>query len=530
MRVLKHPVFILVLVGLVLLCNGSNFFAPLHYQDEYKAVKIANPGLSFYGNYPSEDREAYNSLVGFVKHHCERGRFHVLTLCVQWMMAKGFGENAFPLRLLMFLLITGSVFLFFSILKKLDVSSGFSLLGAGLLLSGPYDEAWFRYTAELPGIFLLLASIYSLIRDIETKNLLWRITGLSFLLLAGLTKESFLALIPVIGLQHLVLTRWITKRSWRIALKESQATILSIAMVFAILSAGLLLTIKGAGGAYRSDAALSPTLLLPVNAISFLQPLWLWVPVILLAVVLLARRDTTSKMVWPAAVVTLVWIVAQFTVYKGMPVVSPVRYLLPALLPVTTLAAIALHRFYQMFSSAGMIAVVVIAAFYIGYQLKNVRIDTSYNTARLQAYHGLLDQVAVSDAEQIAILVETGVTYEIVHATAVFLSQRGKNAVIYYADVHPGRKKQSLQEQFERSLTRPNHGLEPELKELAWEDITDNNIDLVLLGLPVGQSKTDVALLGNHFPKEISSSATYFNLGLRSPTLTSTLTFRAYQQ
>ncbi|MCH8904361.1 MAG: hypothetical protein IIA45_10655 [Bacteroidetes bacterium] len=470
--------FILLGVILYLLVKPS-LYSPYSFIDEPYIVKFTEPHLGYFDKY--ESNEAYLNVGTFIKkYQNEQGRFQPLSVLIPWSLTKLSGGNPFFLRVSALLCGVVIGFLFFVFMRALKVSFMLSLLGAAILLTGRYDEIFWRLgPSEILGLFFMMISLCAMLMEIRTNRTVWKIILVLGILCMSWSKESFLIMVPVMSLIYLLLYKYEKGGSIPDGFQSKRWMHIFIWACFLFGTGAIIFVRSQMGGTYLSNSTFPKGELFLNNLISFINPLLLWLPVLVYVVITLVKRKTNSN-VLPLIAVFIVWIGSQLLIYKDILVVDSVRYLMPAQLFLIALAVLSVSQlkihlpgFYKYLFTG------FLGLFFLQ-NAKNMSINSSYFGARSSLYHEMLDAVAEADPGRITIAASPYQNFEFIASSALFLSQRGINVPIAYSvleDVSEGEP--DIYRRYTQSLKNINHGLNPGFIEQSHKQMNKES-DLII--------------------------------------------------
>lgn len=508
-------VFLLIAVVLFLLTQNS-IFAPCSFEDDHKYIQIANPELKYFDKY--ENKDDYNSLVGFNRMEFKNGRFYPFMLTVTWVIAKLGGTNSILLlRLSVFALGVLSGVLFFLLLRLFNISRITSFLFSGILLGGNYDEIFYRGTAESWAIPLLLLSLFCFAFAILQDKSKWNIYGFIALVFSALTKESFVVMIPVVALLYLVIYAWKNEFSFFQALRKIKIQQFIFSILFAILFLCVIAAVLNSknhlnGGEMIPAVSISALL----NNIGKLMGVYAFlIPIAILFLfnkkLLLNRYKVALIIIW------MLWIGSQLFIYSyKSPILTFSRYLMPGLLFSIFLTALCMEQIRRLKQKYLYWLLIGIFSFLVFIQAKNLFINSSFYASRATAYNKMLDAVAKDNPTAVAVFVEEGGCLEFIYSVAVQLSYRKTDACLRFIQFFEGNK---IKE----------YDIPKIIQDVSWIEKTpfqdaslglsqlqnDSSIKYIIFATPLEFTSLKIEKYKEKFPEAGNYSENYYNINLK---------------
>jgi len=386
-------VFIIV-IFFVLLINTLN--APFYIDDEYNLIKVYKPN-DLFGNSGS----IFQDFINFQKGFFDFGRFFPLLTSIVFLRGKLAGANPFTQHIIVFLFGLASAIVIYLIGKRLNFSKIVSLVCSITFLTGhAFGEIFFRLqSGESPGLFFVLLSILYFLKYTHSKNRNNLYTSLLFGTFAGLCKESFiiiLPLIPFIGILNTPPSEFFLK------LNENKRPFYLFFGAFALLTLMLIIVIKTSNKIFNYGEALSLPSLLFNNFIWIFKWFVPFIPIVLFVFIDIIRKKEFIKIVL-LSLFSVAWISSQLLIYYKIIIsFSQGRYLIPSALILIFLLGFSLNYIEKKYIKIYYITLAIIAILTIR-NSKITYIKSNEYAARANAYKSLIDEMLIYKPEKIAV-------------------------------------------------------------------------------------------------------------------------------
>jgi len=331
---IEYVVVFIVLSGLFFFLFGSTLQAQLTLIDDHEIIRFSSPKSSLW-------EVLGNDLQG--------GRFRPLYYSFRFAEITAFGTNpqAWHFATISFGVLT--CFFLYLAVRKIGADIFSALLFAAMFtMTGSIAEIWYRLGPnETLGMLLLAFSIWAIANAARSDSpQFWDGLALTVMALTGLTKESFVLVIPALLLLRWTLQCWLHRETWQQALftlwKPMLGGFLTFVVEIAILIAVMLYKPKGYGPAivglslvsfdprrwYEHLISTETILLIFYYPISF----------ILLAVYWPREKPKRSYLA-AAFLIYLAWVIPQLVLYSNL---MFARYVFPALVGIAAINLLAL--------------------------------------------------------------------------------------------------------------------------------------------------------------------------------------------
>ncbi len=415
-------IFAIILFFLVVF-TGPSLRAPFSFEDEHEYVKIANSDLGMYSNIKGSD--TYFNFKDYLNKYQNQGRFKPASLGMVWLASKLSKGEPLLMRIFLLLVTAITLFMLFKLFNEWGLGTATSLLSVLLFFAGPYNEIFYRIgPSELYGVLFLFSGLYfySKYRTQSRKTDLL-IAAVSLLLMA-LSKESF---IPLLFLTSAFAIIYLSKTKFE--------KFVSIILIISSVLMGLCIVyIDQTVGSYRGNILSIEAGIFVKNFITLSKYSSLYFLIVFFC--LPVNFITQGKTFRNALIYFLIFLILQTFVYRYLLIQAPVRYFLPALLPIQ-LAAFYSLKFLETKRIKQAIYFTILLAI-SAFSLKNFYIDSSYFSARATAYQRMLDEVAGSKADAILFMSDPATGYEFVDASTTFLSAKNFDPNVYF-DIQPNQ-------------------------------------------------------------------------------------------
>lgn len=175
----------------------------------------------------------FEALIGYIKNDFLirfRPVFSIYTVTI----SKIFGTNFLQLSVFVGLLCSVVFSLFYLFFRKLGNDRLLSVLFVALSFIGFQSAIWWRLgTNETISVFFLGLALYSLARGLNKSNKLSNILFLTFLIIASLSKESFIVIIPAVIALKIILEKNHFGISFKDTLLRNKLAIIPLIVMFA---------------------------------------------------------------------------------------------------------------------------------------------------------------------------------------------------------------------------------------------------------------------------------------------------------
>jgi hypothetical protein len=370
-------------------------YSPFTVEDEYLNFYWANPNQLF-GPKSNYFQSLYNTATGFIL----QGRLLITHLVVIVARAKLFGIDSVLHHWVVFFFGLGAAFFIYKIFVKAAFSKLNSFFGALLYITGfAYAEIFFRLSSgECTGNLFLLISIYFIVRfskNNKKTNLYWSVI---FGFLAGLSKESYLILFPLI---FAIPFLFLELNQWKIFLVNNRSGVYLISICFVILLLGLYFTIKSSGIVFSYGQPLSKIDTLINNTIWIFKWFLLFLPLVLVALIDFLRKNNYRSLI-PFFIFSAGWLISQLIVYNKVIIsFSQGRYMMPAGLIFILFIVMTMEHFKQY--NKGYLIVVTLLFSLVLRNSKIVYINANEFNARAIAFNQLINNLVKKNPKKIAV-------------------------------------------------------------------------------------------------------------------------------
>lgn len=353
--------------------------------------------------HPQLERNVGDFGFANLKWEWDLGRFTPVFNAIQVLEAQIFRKSPLLWHLETLVLALCSAVLLYMIFIRLGVSVFPSLLG-GMWLLARGQELWVekQYQEEI-GVLFLLAAVLLFIKAAKARDgatVDW--AAAVFLVLAGLTKETFVFLYPAVLLFRIFLDGFSAERQPLLSsLRRLRPLLISIGLIFSgqmLLICYLYLngpyTQGIVGGLFDFNPTQMTGLLFGnLPEFSYFLPalgLLLMVPAILM------RRMRTWLWV-PAALILALWLVPQFFIFKTRGLSGHYIYsAIPGLIAVNVLGLEFLWRHKRRWSPGVFLGICLFSLYTIWLSLPVTRNVAEFQVARANAYHAAVEHSMAS--------------------------------------------------------------------------------------------------------------------------------------
>lgn len=257
------------------------------------------------------------------------GRFRPITQVLEILLPRSIGADALRWHTIMLALAGITCAALFVAALSIPGSARVAALFALMVMLGPDPgpaRVWYMMAtkAEAVGTLFLAFAIIAISRAALGKNKrTWDGGALLFALLAGLTKESFVLVIPALATLRIWLESKETQTTEWQSLRSLKRLMAAYAGIFLALSTAIALTLSIAsvesygGATFRSSSVFSEGLYLTLSQFPS-QSVW-FVPVILSGYTLARLYGPTGalKTAAPVLILAVLWVVPQVLLYSA---------------------------------------------------------------------------------------------------------------------------------------------------------------------------------------------------------------------
>ena len=378
----------------ILLINTLH--APFYIDDEYNLIKVNKPNELF-----GSSDNFIQDFIGFQKGFFDFGRFFPLLSSIVFLRGKLAGTSPFVQHVIVFLFGIASALVIYLIAKKLNFSKTISFICSITLLTGhEFGEIFMRLqSGESPGLLFVLISILLVLKYKDSRNK----TDLyiSFLcgIFAGLCKESFIILLPLIPIL-LIMESTPLLLPEKITRERNSFYLFYGAFIFLTLL--LLLVIKSSNKVFDYGEPLSLPDLLLNNFIWIFKWFVPFMPFVLIALVDIIRKKKFNQILI-LCLFSVAWISSQLLMYYKIIIsFSQGRYLIPAALIFIFLLGLSLNYIEKNYKKIFLISLFLIGLI----TLRNAKItyiNSNEFAARANAYDNLIDEMVHQKPQKIAV-------------------------------------------------------------------------------------------------------------------------------
>ncbi len=332
-------------------------------------------------------------------------------------------------------------YLFYVALRKIGADTISSIIFVALLaLGGNQNLIWRNLiTQEALGVLLTAVAVWSIVQASQrSRARRWDILALMSIALAGLTKESFVILIPALLLLRWTCQKRFSGQSWREALRQVRAPLTAGALIFMIEFALVMVVFLSkpggfsAGASGLSIASFDPRRWLQIVSTLSLNRKLILACGVLLWISLWFDKKFNRTILLMSAVICAAWLIPQVVLYtNGL----YDRYLFPAIVSVVAAMALGLsivwHKRQWLLWIIGVLLVLPILA-------AGVRTTTAAvgrYTAETLATHRMVEFLAQNlTADQTILMAGDSATaygFEATHALPLLLKMAGSDSPFY---------------------------------------------------------------------------------------------------
>jgi hypothetical protein len=422
---IEYAVIFVALSGLFYFLFGPTLQAQLALVDDHEIIRFISPE---------------GSLWNVLESDLHRGRFRPLYYSFRFAEIILFGTNpqAWHIATISFGVLT--CFLLYLAARKVgaDIFSA-SLFASMFAMTGSLAEIWYRLGPnETLGMLLLALSIWAIANAVRRVSpWFWDGLALTAMALAGLTKESFVLVIPALLLLRWTLQCWIHQETWRQAFCTLQRLMVGGLLVFVaemvILIAVMLYAPEGYG---PTIVKLSLTSLDPrkwyerlISSEAVLLVYYCPMSFTLLAVYWPGGRPKRSYL---AAVflISVGWVIPQLALYSNL---MFGRYFFPAIVGIAAINLLALvvvqrRRGWILWTLCAM-GLLPSLGLGLNFTTKSV----NYYTADTQVVHEMVTYLArnVNPNRSIVIAGDADLDAEYIFSLGVHLRFAGSTSPVY---------------------------------------------------------------------------------------------------
>lgn len=384
----KEVFFATLISGLLLLIiTFPARITPLNIYDDPLYLKISNPELSYFKEF--EDPEIYSSFSKFFsRYNLNDGRFIPLSIGVLWLIAKVTSANPLAIQAILFSFSMLCGMLFFVLLRKLKIAFHLSVLFTCLFFSGHYDTMWYRRSGETFALLFLFLSFLFFIKHFETRKILFAFLSITSMICSVLFKESFIPLLPMVGLAMIIYT--INERSDSFLQSFKTTMPFQLAWICLLLLFIIIYLTNHSLHNYTEFSNSSQFLL--HNLIVMCGSWYTVIPVITYAFYLLFLKQFKFIHLLFLALLTG-WIGTQILVYYGIEIPTYSRYQMPALLLPLILCALCTEEFRRRNFILLSHAFLTILTLIIIINSKNIFQNAGFYKARAEAFHKMIGSI-----------------------------------------------------------------------------------------------------------------------------------------
>ncbi|MBE7552037.1 MAG: hypothetical protein HS126_13290 [Anaerolineales bacterium] len=383
---IEYAVIFVALSGLFFFLFGPTLQAQLALVDDHEIIRFNSPE---------------GSLWKVLETDLQRGRFRPLYYSFRFAEIILFGTNpqAWHIATISFGVLT--CFLLYLAARKLDADIfSASLFAPMFVMTGSLAEIWYRLGPnETLGMVVLALSIWAIANAARRVSpWFWDGLALTAMALAGLTKESFVLVIPALLLLRWTLQCWIHQETWRQAFCTLRRLMVGGLLVFVVEIVILIVVMfyapKGYGPAIVNLSLMSfdPRKWYEQLILSEAVPLvcYCFMSFTLLAVYWLGGKPQRSYL---AAIFLIfaAWVIPQLVLYSNL---MFGRYFFPAIVGIAainllTLVVVQRRRGWILWTLCVM---GLLTSF--GYGLNFTTKSVNYYTADTQVVHEMVTYLA----------------------------------------------------------------------------------------------------------------------------------------
>jgi hypothetical protein len=424
-KLLTNFCYSLALALLFCLLTYPVFNTPFSIGDDHRIIAM---------NSPEKMESAYTKalfgkeagLSGSVAIDAAIGRFRP----AGWLWVKTqcllFGENHIGWRVMNIFILLFSVFFLSLIIGKLGAKGGASLCVLAVYVFGRNNETWWTLIppAQNVGELLLLGGFYSWLLFREKNKLSYRTIALACFLLSALVKESFIFCIPFIGLVDFLFLN----PNKKLLLPEYKYLSFVFFIPFGFLVGIILFSKKIYGYPYEC----SMLSIFAYNALQFFfSSVFLFAPLILF---FFRSHVITRRNLVKLLFITLSWFLVQLILLKSIRMDDQHHYLVPGILFVMVISALALEQLKRRSKMLRRSLVWVYLLFAV-WQAKNTFVNAGFYSAQVKSFYDMTNAIKTSSPGKIIYMTEQAAAGDWLMGTSAIFRSAGITAPLYFCSV-----------------------------------------------------------------------------------------------
>jgi hypothetical protein len=393
----------------------------------------------------------------------ENGRVRTVFYAIRFALVNLLGTNPFLWHVSLLLMGIVTAGLLYASLRILSIGVVPSILGVGTVMLLPTSSyAWIRLGApENVGTLFLSIAFFAIAQSSVKHSMLWDAVLVLSTLLAALTKESFILVIPALIYAQLFVTRRLVPQPF--STTSSRVTAILLGLIF-VLTLGLLLgRLHAAGLASQGGSSL----------ILQTTTLWRWLdlagntvwqaagylPLVLLGTGILRRSDRRAifRDLVVVGIFPVLLVVPQLFLYATREFFDP-RYWLPAILGIVFVNVVSLAWLSQNSSKLVYQACVAWLFFWLIAFARQTAFQGAWFRADTIALNRMLDDVAARVGYQRAVVIAAEPShYEAIISLLYHIAQRGRSDVPVYLLLTPGESNNRSLAQTQRNALQDKY-------------------------------------------------------------------------
>jgi hypothetical protein len=461
--VVEYALVLLGLGGLFYFLFGSTFQSQFDLTDDFLILNILSQRTS---------------LWDLITNDIQRwGRFRPVYWVTYLAQTATFGANSHIWHIAATSLGVLTCFLIYITVRKIrsDIPSSmvFILL---LAVSGTQNVIWYRLSpAETQGMFLTAVALWAIVNAAyQCQSRTWDGLALTAMALAGLTKESFVLIIPALLLLRWMLHCWVNQSPWIQTLRTLRARLITGSLIFiaeiSIVTAVLVLKPE-AYGPTRVGISLNsfnPVGWYTLAASSGLAALAFSLPpfiALILAVYWFGKKLRPYILV--GSLICVAWVIPQLVLYKQR--ISS-HYLFPAVVGIAAVILCGLMLLWRRRIWFIWIACVVWLLPVLSSGLSTSTRAASANTATTLVVHKMVTYLAenIVPDQSIVIMADPALNTYPVHSLHTHLKFYGLKSPVYLLPILP---KQGYANEWLQRRAKDMTAMFPDLNTLDPEHI-----------------------------------------------------------
>ena len=341
---IRHLASFLIILSLAIFLHY-----PLHKIESFRPINDWQPLKSTIKRplHPQIEKNIEDFGILNLKYDWDLGRFLPLWNIIQVTEAFLFSKNPKLWHLETSMIGISTCFLFYIILIRLNFSIIISLISSLWLLFRGLDLWVFKQRHEEPAMLFIMLALFFIVHSARrNEGLKWDWIAISFITMAGFTKETFIFLIPAIVLFRIFLSsNFFYKKSMRKVFQELKVPI-AVTIVIFIFQLSIVYS------AYRhgpySQGVIGNLYSFPFPKIATMikdasQYLSYFIPSlgILFIIPIAFRKKSVFHLCFLVLIILLLWLFPQIFIYKNMHFKG--RYIFPAIVGFVILNAVGLQ-------------------------------------------------------------------------------------------------------------------------------------------------------------------------------------------